>query len=99
MELKDWGWKLENGILVLMKIYFFFIFEELLKIICCNCKLNCEFKCCNCKWYGIVCFMSCGECCGMSCFNFIDGDINFDDEWGLFYEFLLILNLFKLLIN
>lgn len=80
LEPKDWGWKLENGILVPTKTHLPPAPEELLKIIRCNCKSNCESKRCNCKRHGIVCSMSCGECRGTSCSNSIDGDINFDDE-------------------
>ena len=40
--------------------------EDVLKIIRCNCKQNCECERCNCKRHGITCYICCGECRGIS---------------------------------
>ena len=43
--------------------------ERLLKIIRCNCKLNCDSKRCTCRKHGLCCSAGCGECRGVGCSN------------------------------
>ena len=79
LEPTDWGWQLKNDTLVPIKTHLPPAPEELLKIIRCNCKQNCESKRCNCKRHDIACSICCGECRGISCSNSAFGEILDDD--------------------
>ena len=66
---QDWGWKLDDNMLIPMKTTLAPAPDELLNIIRCNCKSNCDSKRCSCRKHGIPCSMSCGQCRGTSCSN------------------------------
>ena len=42
---------------------------ELLDIICCSCKKDCNTKRCTCKKHGLYCTAICRQCRGISCTN------------------------------
>ena len=52
--------------------------DNILNIIKCNCKANCDSKRCTCRKSGLECSMACGECRGM-CSNGIS-QIEEEDE-------------------
>jgi len=43
--------------------------EDLLKVICCNCKSNCTSHQCTCHKHGLSCVLACGHCHGQDCSN------------------------------
>ena len=65
----DWGWCNVNDKLNPIKTLLPAAPERLLKIIRCNCKLNCESKRCTCRKHGLCCSAGCGECRGVGCSN------------------------------
>ena len=65
----EWGWCNVNGKLNPIKTLLPAAPERLLKIIRCNCKLNCDSKRCTCRKHGLSCSAGCGECRGIGCSN------------------------------
>ena len=76
----EWGWCIQNGKLNPVKTHLPAAPERLLKIIHCNCKLNCDSKRCTCRKHGLPCSAGCGECRGIGCSNvyFIQDDTEID---------------------
>lgn len=64
-----WGWYIAGGKLLPTKSAMPPAPERLLKIIRCNCKVNCETKRCTCRKHGLDCSIGCGQCRGVSCTN------------------------------
>ncbi|CAG2207340.1 unnamed protein product [Mytilus edulis] len=69
LDPKDWGWHVEDNKLLPIRALLPPAPEKLLRIIRCNCKLNCDTKRCSCRKHGIDCSPACGECRGMNCSN------------------------------
>ncbi|CAG2196688.1 unnamed protein product [Mytilus edulis] len=69
LDPKDWGWHVEDNKLLPIRAILPPAPEKLLRIIRCNCKLNCDTKRCSCRKHGIDCSPACGECRGMNCSN------------------------------
>ena len=66
----DWGWYTSDSKKLLpVKGMLPPAPDKLLKIIRCNCKVNCDTKRCTCRKHGIDCSNGCGECRGISCSN------------------------------
>ena len=65
----DWGWCDNGDGLAPIKCVLAAAPERLLKILRCNCKLNCDSKKCSCRKHGLLCTTCCGECRGISCSN------------------------------
>lgn len=65
----DWGWHIDDNKLLPVKGTLPPAPEKLLKIIKCNCKINCDTMRCSCRKHGIECSSACGECRGVSCLN------------------------------
>ncbi|CAC5420603.1 unnamed protein product [Mytilus coruscus] len=69
LDPKDWGWHVEDNKLLPIRAILPPAPEKLLRIVRCNCKLNCDTKRCSCRKHGIDCSPACGECRGMNCSN------------------------------
>lgn len=44
----EWGWIFKIGKFLFIEMFKLFVFDFLLKIIYCNCKINCDNKKCSC---------------------------------------------------
>ena len=69
VEPKQCGWRLERDRLVPVTTDIPAAPSDLLKVIRCSCKSNCDSKRCSCRKHGLDCTSSCEECCGVSCSN------------------------------
>ena len=65
----EWGWKQAENLLLPIQTHLQPAPEDLLKIIRCSCKSNCDSKRCTCRKHGLECSPGCGECQGKSCLN------------------------------
>lgn len=65
----NWGWKLKGVVYVPIMTDPPEASDELLKLITCKCKKNCENINCICRKHGLACSQACGECHGVSCSN------------------------------
>ena len=50
------------------------------KIVCCSCKTGWKTMTCSCHKHGLKCTDSCKECCGISCINCQEVDLDVFDE-------------------
>lgn len=83
MELSNWGWAIDNGKCLPLKTTLLPAPEELLKIIRCKCKSNCDTNRCTCKKHGLECSIGCSECMGVNCQNsstMVKHDLDLDDD-------------------
>ncbi|OWF46189.1 hypothetical protein KP79_PYT26260 [Mizuhopecten yessoensis] len=69
LDPTEWGWYIQNGKLFPVKSSIAPAPEQLMKMIKCNCKLNCDTKRCTCRRNGLECSAACGECRGINCTN------------------------------
>lgn len=69
LEPTDWGWALLDNRFIPIKTEKPPAPENLLKIIKCNCKTNCDSRRCTCRKHGLECTLGCGECRGIDCTN------------------------------
>ena len=69
LQPKDWGWTLVQNKLLPTKTDLPAAPENLLKMVKCSCKQNCDTKRCTCRKHGLDCSIGCSECRGMSCTN------------------------------
>lgn len=69
MDPKEWGWRVTQGRLVPIKSKLPPAPDQLLKVIRCSCKTNCENKRCSCRKNGLDCSTACTECKGINCAN------------------------------
>ena len=69
VEPKQCGWRLERDRLVPVTTDIPAAPSDLLKVIHCSCKSNCDSKRCSCRKYGLDCTSCCEEYCGVSCSN------------------------------
>ena len=65
----DYGWYICHEKMAPVKTSLAPAPDQLLKIIRCNCKLNCDSKKCTCRKHGLECSNGCGNCKGISCSN------------------------------
>lgn len=65
----EWGWKQADNLLLPVQTHLQPAPEDLLKIIRCSCKSNCDSKRCTCREHGLECSPGYGECQGKSCLN------------------------------
>ena len=65
----DWGWTMSNGKLVPVKTCLPAAPDELINVICCKCKSNCDNRRCSCRKHGLQCTTACTDCRGRSCSN------------------------------
>ena len=69
LQPKDWGWSLVQNRLLPKKTDLPAAPDNLLKMVKCSCKQNCDTKRCTCRKHGLDCSIGCSECRGMSCTN------------------------------
>jgi len=79
LEPTMWGWRLDNGLYVPVKTDMPPAPANLLAIVRCKCKLNCDTRRCSCRKHGLECSVACKECKGSSCSNCPPSDITSDD--------------------
>ena len=82
LDPTEWGWIIEDGIMMPLQTDLPYAPEELLKLISCNCKKGCSNLRCSCKRNGLKCTPGCGECRGVSCENAMQADMedNLEDS-------------------
>ena len=77
----DWGWTIRQNKLVPLKTDLPAAPDNLLNMIRCRCKQNCDSKRCTCRKNGLECSTGCSECRGVSCTNAaIAPEIDSDEE-------------------
>jgi hypothetical protein len=74
-----WGWKLDNGLFVPVRTDMPPAPSELMAIIRCKCKTNCDSKRCSCRKHGLECSIACKECKGSSCSNSLQNELDVSD--------------------
>ena len=79
MDTTEWGWELQNNILVPVMMDTSPAPETLLKIIHCNCSRGCSTLRCTCKRHGLTCSRVCGPCQEGHCDNMSEEAVS-DDE-------------------
>ena len=62
---------------------------NLIKIICCSSKTECKTMTCSYCKHGVKCTDSCKECCGVSCINWQEVDLDMFDEHDKFFLLFL----------
>ena len=73
IKAEDWGWKVKDSTMYLIKTGQAIAPESLLKVIKCNCqsksKLQCTTNLYSCRRHGLTCISSCGDCHSELCDN------------------------------
>ena len=77
LKAEDWGWRLDDSDYVPVVSDMGPAPPELLKVIRCTCKRDCNNRSCSCKKYGKECSLACSNCRGTSCSN--SQAVDFDD--------------------
>ena len=87
LDLKQWGWKLDDTVLIPIMTDLNAAPESLLKFVLCKCKLSSKNPCgtntCSCWKNGLKCVTACEDCQGEGCKNaeeIIDKEDNFNAE-------------------
>ena len=78
----NWGWRVQNNILLPIMMEAPPAPHNLLKLIICNCTKECRGHC-SCFKHSLKCTAMCGECRGVSCCNgqdIIMDDVDIDTE-------------------
>ena len=65
----DWGWDVVQSVMLPIFTDIAAAPEDLLNVIRCNCKTDCQTARSSCRKHGLVCTVGCGECRGESCVN------------------------------
>ena len=69
MSVKDWGWKVTDDQVLPMMTDLPAAPECLLRMVRCNCPLDCASARCTCRKHGLECSLACGQCRGAACTN------------------------------
>lgn len=69
LDPHDWGWKTVGNRFVPCTTDLSPAPSQLLSVIRCNCKSDCDSKRCSCRKHGLDCSPACGECNGLACSN------------------------------
>ena len=80
MNPKDWGWHIKEGRYMPIMTDQPAAPPELMDVVCCSCKKECNTKRCTCQKHGLPCTAVCRECCGASCTNCQLPDLSEDDD-------------------
>lgn len=91
MEVIDWGWKLDDNLLIPVYTVDALIPDEILKKISCTCVSGCKNKTCGCKKNYLKCTSVCLHCDSTKCSNFEtlpDNIINVDDSSDFLEEII-----------
>ena len=75
----DWGWKRSDGKLMPVLTDLPPAPDELLKMIRCNCRTDCNSMRCTCRKHNLKCSPACGNCKGSACTN-SDTFMNEDED-------------------
>ena len=54
--------------------------ENLLKVVRCSCKSDCNSLGCSCRIHNLKCTIACTHCRGSDCRNIIEAGISIDDN-------------------
>lgn len=65
----NWGWCIKDRKMLPIYTHKAPAPENMLKIIKCGCKTDCNNQRCTCQKYNLKCSSMCGECRGMYCLN------------------------------
>ena len=65
----DWGWMLKDNMIFPTLTDLEPAPQQLLQIVKCGCKGDCDSQRCSCKKNGIQCTFACKNCKGTSCHN------------------------------
>lgn len=79
----DWGWKKDGDCLLPNTTDLPHAPKDLLEVIRCNCRKDCNTLRCTCKKNGLECSTACGHCHGTNCMNSVNTLIHdeaFEDE-------------------
>ena len=82
MSVEDWGWKLSDDQVHPVMTDLPAAPESLLRMIRCNCSLDCASKRCSCRKHGLECSPACGQCRGTACTNSTNQDFDDSDDDG-----------------
>lgn len=80
MNPTDWGWRIVEGRCMPKQTDQPAAPSEVLDVICCSCKTDCNTKRCSCRKYGLPCTAVYRECRGISCTNCQLPDLSDDDD-------------------
>lgn len=69
LERTQYGWRCEQDKFMPITTDIPAAPADLLQVIRCMCRNNCDTRRCSCRKHGLECTPSCEECSGMSCFN------------------------------
>ena len=78
-----WGWKRSDGKLMPVLTDLPPAPDELLKMIRCNCRTDCNSMRCTCRKHNLKCSPACGNCKGSACMNsdtFMNEDEDEDED-------------------
>ena len=65
----EYGWRIDEGKLVPLKMTLSPAPVSLLQKVRCGCKIHCDSKRCSCRRHGLECSSACKACKGVSCSN------------------------------
>lgn len=82
ISVEDWGWKLSDDQVHPVMTDLPAAPESLLRMIRCNCSLDCASKRCSCRKHGLECSPACGQCRGTACTNSTNQDFDDSDDDG-----------------
>ncbi len=75
-----WGWKQEGGSWIARQTDKDVAPKDLLNVVRCSCKTDCDKRKCTCKKHGLKCTVACKHCQGVSCLNCQSVEDCSDDE-------------------
>ncbi len=80
MDAANWGWRVEENVLVLIMSETNVAPDNLLKMIHCNCTTGYTTLRCSCRRYGLPCHTVCGQCQVELCSNPYNQHDSEDDD-------------------
>ncbi len=80
MDAANWGWRVEENVLVPIMSETNVAPDNLLKMIHCNCTTGCTTLRCSCRRYGLPCHTVCGQCQVELCSNPYNQHDSEDDD-------------------
>ena len=69
LDPEEWGWMIQNDVLVPIMTDLKPAPQYLLEAIHCGCKTDCSTRRCGCRKYGLECSLACSNCKGLHCKN------------------------------
>ena len=77
---EDWGWRINEEGFVPVATDLPVAPENLLKVVRCSCKTDCNSLRCSCRKHNLKCTIACTHCRGSDCRNVIDAGVSIDDD-------------------